>query len=191
MKKQFWVKLVIILVILCLTSCATVFTDSELNEIVALAILLADQQIASQDYVGAIKTYNRAIEDADDYRLYYNKAYTMSLNNNNYQAAQLCEQASDKFPEKKPDFLKAMAYYLIMCNELDRAVKVYDNLLEIDDDDEIKLDLCDLLILCGETQRAISIAKELWNNKHYDERTAGILYTCDPDSWDVVYHSFL
>ena len=64
------------MVLLC--ACRTT-AGTDHDQIVRSSIDLADSYISLSRYDDALAVYDKALSEADDYRLYFNKAITLSL----------------------------------------------------------------------------------------------------------------
>lgn len=190
-----WLSVNILLVLLILlVSCATIqktYTSQEQTEIVASAIQLADRQMADDDYVSALETYNKAIKEVSDYRLFYNQAYCLFNLGYFEEAAEICKNASYSFPNQKEKFINAQAYYLLEGNNLLSARFVYEQLISLyPENKDYRYCFINCLIKSNENQLALEEAIKLWNEKNFDFKTSSILYSLDPDNWGIVYESF-
>ena len=66
---------------------------------VRTSIDLAQAYASTGQYAKALEVYDRALLEADDYRLYYNKAIVLSDLGRNDDAARLCGSSFERYPD--------------------------------------------------------------------------------------------
>ena len=160
---------------------------SDHDQIVRSAIDLANSYSSLAQYENALDVYDRALAQAEDYRLYYNKALTLSLLEQNTQAAQLCAWGFDNYPSII-SFKIAQAEYLRLSGENTQSRNAYAEALELNPyDRKTRSKLIENLIEDGETSLAYENALVLWNQGYRDEQTVEYLYRLDEERWKGVY----
>ena len=169
------------------TSCRTT-SGSEHDQIVRTAIDLANAYTEVNRLEDALDVYDRALAEADDYRLYFNKALILSGLGRNQDAAQLCADGFEKYPYIIK-FKAAQAEFLYTAGDTDLAFEVYNEILDLNPYDTVtrKL-LIERLMESGQTASAYDQALILWNQGYRDKDTVGYLYSVQPDVWRSVYN---
>lgn len=178
--------LLILALCLCLCACRTT-AGTDHDQIVRSAIDLADSYIKLSRYEDALDVYDRALEQANDYRLYYNKAIVLSNLGRNMEAAQICGESFEQFPH----IIKlktAQAHYLRLAGATSDSYNAYQQVLELNPyDRDTRMLYIDYLIEDGQKQPAYEQALIMWDQGYRDEKTIGYLYTLQPNSWQNVY----
>ena len=178
--------LLILALCLCLCACRTT-AGTDHDQIVRSAIDLAGSYIKLSRYEDALDVYNRALEQANDYRLYYNKAIVLSNLGRNMEAAQICGESFEQFPH----IIKlktAQAHYLRLAGATSDSYNAYQHVLELNPyDRDTRMLYIDYLIEDGQKQIAYEQALIMWDQGYRDEKTIGYLYTLQPNSWQNVY----
>ena len=169
-----------------LTSCRTT-SGSDHDQIVRTAIDLADTYRNADRLEDALDVYDRALSEADDYRLYYNKALILSGLDRKLEAAKLCEQGFEKYPYIIR-FKTAQAEFLYTAGNTGTAFEVYNEVLDYNPYDTVtrKL-LIERLLESGQANTAYEHALILWNQGFKDKDTVSYLYSVRPDVWRSVY----
>ena len=169
-----------------LTSCRTT-SGSDHDQIVRTAIDLADTYRNADRLDDALDVYDRAMAEADDYRLYFNKALILSGLDRKLEAAKLCEQGFEKYPYIIR-FKTAQAEFLYAAGNTGTAFEVYNEVLDYNPYDTVtrKL-LIERLLESGQTNTAYEQALILWNQGFKDKETVSYLYSVRPDVWRSVY----
>lgn len=169
-----------------LTSCRTT-SGSDHDQIVRTAIDLADTYSKADRLEDALVVYDRALAEADDYRLYFNKALILSGLDRKQEAADLCALGFEKYPYILK-FKTAQAEFLYAAGNTGLAFQVYDEIMELNpyDSDARKL-LIERLLASGQKNSAYEQALILWNQGCKDKDTIGYLYSIRPDVWSSVY----
>ena len=154
---------------------------------VRTSIDLAQAYASSGQYAKALEVYDRALLEADDYRLYYNKAIVLSDLGRNEDAARLCDTSFERYPDIIA-FKEAQAIYLNRSGDEDAAVKVYMQILDLNPYDRAsRTELIRTLISRGNTDEAYNQAMILWNQGYRDKDTVKILYEIKPAIWQNTY----
>ncbi|MBO6000890.1 MAG: hypothetical protein J6P81_03785 [Spirochaetales bacterium] len=178
--------LILITALFCLCACRTT-TGTDHDQIVKAAINLADSYTSLSRYEDALSVYDRAIEQADDYRLYYNKAIILSSLGRNLEAARLCSESFERFSDII-SFKVAEAKYLRLAGDNSGSYSAYLKELELNPyDRETRIRLIDNLIEDGQNQMAYDQAILMWNQGYRDEKGIEYLYTLQPNNWEVLY----
>ena len=172
--------------LLFLSSCRTT-SGSEHDQIVRTAIDLANTYLEAGQPENALAVYDRALEQADDYRLYFNKALIMADLGSYSEAAELCGTSFEKYPHIIA-FKKAQAEYLYLSGNTGAAYEAYKEELELNPyDTETRRTFIERLISSGQSTAAYDQALILWNQGYKDEKTVSYLYSVRPDIWQNVY----
>ena len=173
-------------VAVCLCACRTT-SGSEHDQIVRTAIDLADAYVAQGRQADALEVYDRALEEADDYRLYFNKALILTSLSRNDEAAELCIEAFEKYPYIL-QFKKFQAYNSLIAGDFDAAETAIQELLMLNPYDSDSRSLyIEELMKGGLTEKAYEQALILWNQGFKNKKTVGYLYEIKPDVWENVY----
>ncbi len=176
----------VLVVSLLLCSCrSTEGTDHD--QIVRTSIDLAQAYVDKGEYSTALEVYDRALLQANDYRLYYNKSIVLSYMGDYSGAADLCGTAFLSYPYII-SFKTAQAEYLKALDDGQSAIAVYLELLDLNPYDRaIRNDYIDLLISRGNEEEAYRQALILWNQGYKDKSTVKYLYQLKPETWESVY----
>ena len=170
----------------CLCACRTT-TGTDHDQIVKASIDLADSYVSLSRYEDALSVYDRAIEQADDYRLYYNKAIILSDLGRNLEAARLCSESFDRFSDIL-SFKIGEAKYLRLAGDNSGSYSAYLKALELNPSDrDTRIRLIDNLIEDGQNQMAYDQALLMWNQGYRDEKGIEYLYTLQPNNWEILY----
>ncbi len=194
MKRLYWADakrllaaLLLVTAVVSLCSCRTT-AGTDHDQIVKASIELADLYVRLQRYDDALSVYDRALQEADDYRLYYNKALVLSTLGQNSDAANLCSECFERYPQII-SFKIAQARYLRLAGEKSLSRNAYLTALELDPfDRETRAKLIEDLIEDGESDKAYEQALTMWEQGYRDERTIRYLYALEPDKWRNVFH---
>ena len=178
--------LTILALCLCLCACRTT-AGTDHDQIVRSAIDLADSYIRLSRYEDALGVYDRALEQANDYRLYYNKAIVLSGMGRNMEAAVLCSESFELFPHVIK-LKTAQAYYLRLAGATSDSYNAYRQALELNpyDRDTRKL-FIENLIGDGQKQTAYEQALIMWDQGYRDKETMEYLYALQPNAWQNVH----
>ncbi len=175
-----------IIMAVCLCACRTT-SGSEHDQIVRTAIDLADAYVARGMSEEALDVYDRALAQADDYRLYFNKALILTSGSLNDEAVLLCAEAFEKYPYIL-QFKKLQAYNSRIAGNLEAAGSAYLEVLELNPYDSVtRGQLIETLIEAGQSEKAYEQALILWNQGFSDKQTVGYLYSLKPEVWENVY----
>ncbi len=177
---------VLVVTLLFLCSCRST-SGSDHDQVVRTSIDLAETYVEKGEYKTALEVYDKALLEADDYRLYYNKAIVLSYMGDYSQAADICSNAFLSYPYIL-SFKTAQVEYLKALEDGNSAIAAYMELLELNPYDRaIRNDYIELLILEGKTDEAYRQALTLWNQGYKDIHTVKYLYELDPSRWKSVY----
>ncbi len=180
---------ILVVVVLLLCSCRST-SGTDHDQIVTTSIDLAEKYVDKGDYKTALEVYDRALLEADDYRLYYNKSIVLSYMGDYSQAADICQTAFLSYPYIL-SFKTAQAEYLKALDDGERANAVYIELLDLNPYDRaIRNDYIEFLIDQGRTDEAYKEALYLWNQGYRDKYTVEYLYQLNPTAWKSVYKQF-
>ena len=175
-----------IVVAVCLIACRTT-SGSEHDQIVRTAIDLSDAYLAQGRADEALEVYDRALEEADDYRLYFNKALILTEVSRNDEAVELCATAFEKYPYIL-QFKKMQAYNSLISGNIDAAETAILELLMLNPYDSVtRIQFIEELLRVGRTEKAYEQALLLWNQGFRDKQTVGYLYSLKPEVWGNVY----
>ena len=184
--KRILVCMTAILVAVCMCACRTT-SGSEHDQIVRTAIDLSGTYVSQGRPEDALEVYDRALEEADDYRLYFNKALILTSMSRNEEAAELCIDAFGKYPYIL-QFKKLQAYNSFIAGNVDAAEAAIQELLSLNPyDSETRTQYIEELMKGGLTEKAYEQALILWNQGFKDKQTVGYLYELKPDVWGNVY----
>ena len=171
-----------------LPSCAS-SEGQQHDEIVFTAIRLANKFISNSMYEEALDTYDRALKEASDYRLTYNKALVLAYMKRYEEAAQLCDQGFTTYPYIM-SFKKAQYEFLGMNNDSEGQAEVLNQILEINPyDRKTRENLIQLYITQNKTSDAINHATWLFEHGFTDNETIKLLYSLEPGKWKNLYNS--
>ena len=180
--------LVAVLLACTFVSCRST-AGSDHDQVVRTSIDLAQAYSESGQYARALEVYDRALLEADDYRLYYNKAIVLSDLGQNEEAAQLCDESFIRYPEIIA-FKEAQAVYLDRGGDTDAAQAVYMQILDLNPYDRAsRTALIESLMAQGKTDEAYNQALVMWNQGYRDKETAAWLYKIRPQTWENVYNT--
>ena len=186
MAKRSLVTILVVVSLICLCSCRTT-SGTEHDQIVATSIDLAEAYVDREDYKTALEVYDRALLEADDYRLYYNKALVLSYMGDYSQAAETCGTAFLSYPYII-SFKTAQAEYLKALEDNQSAQAVYLELLDLNPYDRaVRHDYIELLLTYGNEAEAYRQAQILWNQGYKDINTVEYLYKMNPEAWESIY----
>lgn len=176
--------------VVCLCSCkSTAGTDHD--QIVKSAIDLAQTYVSSQDYDKAIAVYEKALDQAEDFRLSYNYALALSETGQYRQASEVCAIAFTRYPHIIT-FKKAQAIYLAMDGNLADSNQIHLEILALDPyDKEARLSLIAQYESMDEMDKAYEEALVLWNQGYKEKTTIEILYRIEPQLWSNIYHQIV
>ena len=173
--------------VLLFLSCASI-AGQQHDEIVYTAINLASSYVSKNMYEEALSVYDRAIKEAADFRLNYNKAIILSSLNRFEEAAQLCNESFAIYPYII-SFKKAEAYYLSMSGNTNAQIDVLNEIINLNPYDiETRKQLIDLYLSIDNKNEALNNAVWLFEHGSADVDTVQILYSINPDEWSQLYN---
>lgn len=179
--------MLVLMLMFVLCSCRST-SGTEHDQIVRTSIDLAQAYVERGDYSSALDVYDRALLQADDYRLYYNKAIVLSRLGLYAEAAALCADAFLTYPYIL-SFKTAQVEYLKAMEDGDGISAVYLEILELNPYDRtIRQGYIDHLIAHGNEDEAYNQVLVLWNQGYKDKETATYLHQLNPDTWENVYN---
>ena len=183
MKRLYWVEtLILVMVMLCLCACRST-SGNDHDQIVRTAIDLAETYRAQGLSQKAVEVYDRALTQADDYRLYYNKALALADQGLYLNAAALCDESFIHFPYVIA-FKKAQITYLVLAEEKERSFDVYLEILELNPYDyETRRDLIEAYSNAGMDKEAYDQSLILWNQGYFLDSVLYYLDKYNPDYW--------
>ncbi|MBR2282017.1 MAG: tetratricopeptide repeat protein [Spirochaetales bacterium] len=185
-KRIFGILFAIMVMALTLSSCRTT-EGTDHDQIVRTSIDLAQAYVDKGEYRSALEVYDKALLQADDYRLYYNKSIVLSYMGDYSGAAELCGNAFLSYPYIL-SFKTAQAEYLKAIDDGQSAIAVYLEMLELNPYDRaIRNDYIDLLMAYGDDEEAYRQAQILWNQGYKDKETVSYLYKLNPQAWENTY----
>lgn len=184
MKKLFLVNLILILILF--SSCQSTNTSEE-NQIIRTSIELATSYCKIGNYEKARDVYLTALENSNDYRLYYNLSLVYNYLDD-YKSA--CSTIENCYSLTDNDDLiyKKHIDYLISMSELNKADTLYNQYMEsYPDNNDIKVSYAKFLLDNNFTDKAYDYALNLFNENINVNEVVSILHQINKDEWDVVY----
>ena len=183
MKRLYWVEtLILVMVMLCLCACRST-SGNDHDQIVRTAIDLAETYRSQGLPQKAVEVYDRALTQADDYRLYYNKALALADQGLYLNAATLCDESFVRFPFIIA-FKDAQITYLILAGEKERTFDVYLEILELNPYDyETRMELIKAYSEADMKKEAYDQALILWNQGYIRESVLYYLVDYNPEYW--------
>ena len=171
--------------VLCLCSCRST-SGNDHDQIVRTAIDLANAYLDQGKPEMAIDAYDRALTQADDYRLYYNKALALADMGLYADAAQLCSESFERYPYVM-SFKKAQAKYLDIAGDRSGYYAVCLEILELNPYDfDTREELLEAYSVDGLEQEAYNQALILWNQGFMLDSIHRYLVKYNPEYWDGI-----
>ena len=168
--------------LLCLCGCRST-SGTDHDQIVRTAIDLAETYRTQGIPEKAVDVYDRALSQADDYRLYYNKALALADMGLYADAAQLCAESFERYPYVM-SFKKAQARYLDLSGDKSGYYAVYLEILELNPYDfNTREELMEAYSEDGMDQEAYNQALILWNQGYIFDNVHQYLVKYNPEYW--------
>lgn len=188
MKKQYWVNILILILISVLSvSCSTTKVQETIdNEVVATAIKLAQAKANLGQFEESQKVYETAVNHTVDYRLVYNWALSCAMLNDYSNAISLCRQARELYPDHL-EFLDAEIEYRTITGDTEGLKANCIEYLKIKPNDAIKEKLMLLYLNDNELAEAYILALSFWYDNNYNTNALEVLNTINPIEWNTVY----
>lgn len=172
-----------------MVSCKTT-SGTDHDQIVKSSIDLANQYISTGQYEKALSVYDRALSQADDYKLLYNKVLTLSFMGEYEKAQMLCQESFNRY-NYILSFKKTQALLLCELGRTNEAFDCYIAVLEKDPyDTETRRALIDFLIENNLEDKAYEQALILWNQGYKTKENCQILFDLNPAEWNSVFATF-
>ena len=183
MKRLYWAEiLLLVMAVLCLCSCRST-SGNDHDQIVRTAIDLANAYLDQGKPEMAIDAYDRALTQADDYRLYYNKALILAEMGNYADAAELSRSSFERYPYIIA-FKEAQALFLKLDGNLEAYYDVCLEILELNPyDTDTRKELIEAYSEAGLDEEAYNQAYILWNQGYMTDTILQYLIKFRPDIW--------
>lgn len=183
MKRLYWVEaLILVMVMLSLCACRST-SGNDHDQIVRTAIDLAETYRSQGLPQKAVEVYDRALTQADDYRLYYNKALAIADQGLYLNAAALSDESFERFPYIMA-FKRAQITYLVLAGEKEKSFGVYLEILELNPYDyETRSELIEAYSEAGMDKEAYDQALILWNQGYIYDTVHQYLVSYNPEYW--------
>ena len=187
MKRLFWANtlFLVMALLLCLCACRST-SGTDHDQIVRTAIDLAETYRSQGLPEKAVDVYDRALTQADDYRLYYNKAIALADMGLYADAAALCSESFDRFPYVM-SFKKAQAKYLELAGNRSGYFAVCLEILELNPYDYgTREELMEAYSESDMAEESYNQALILWNQGYMFESVHQYLVKYNPEYWDGI-----
>ena len=187
MKRQSWVKtlFLVMALLLCLCACRST-SGTDHDQIVRTAIDLAETYRSQGLPERAVDVYDRALTQADDYRLYYNKALALADQGLYADAAKLCSDSFERYPYVM-SFKKAQAEYLELAGDRPGYYAVCLEILELNPYDfDTRTELLEAYSEADMEQEAYNQALILWNQGYMYDTIHQYLVKYNPEYWEGI-----
>lgn len=173
MKKQYWVKLLILIffLFLCL-GCKTLLDE---NQITSASIDLAEAKLSQGQLKQAISVYTDTLEIIENEKLFYNKLLLLIEDKNYEEADKFAILAFQKYPYFLK-FLKARIQINLDQNNYEEAIKIANQILDLSafDDDAISI-ILKVLKDQNQNQELFLRAKEFYEKGYINDEILSIL----------------
>ena len=168
--------------LLCLCSCRST-SGTEHDQIVRTAIDLAETYRSQGLPSKAVEVYDRALTQADDYRLYYNKALALAEMGLYADASQLCSESFVRYPYVM-SFKKAQAKCLEAAGDRSGYYAVCLEILELNHYDfDTRSELMEAYSENDMAEEAYEQAMILWNQGYMYDGIHQYLVKYNPEYW--------
>ena len=168
--------------VLCLCSCRST-SGNDHDQIVRTSIDLANAYLDQGKPDMAIDAYDRALTQADDYRLYYNKALILAETGNYADAAELSRSSFERYPYIIA-FKHAQALYHKLDGNLEAYYDVCLEILELNPyDRDTREELMEAYSEARLYEKAYDQALILWNQGYMTDNIHQYLEKVRPDIW--------
>lgn len=184
MKRLSWANslFLVIALLLCLCACRST-SGTDHDQIVRTAIDLAETYRSQGRFEKAVEVYDRALTQADDYRLYYNKALALADLGLYADAAQLCAESFERYPYVMA-FKKAQAKILDVAGNKEGYFAVCLEMLELNPYDfDTRSELMEAYSEADMGQEAYDQALILWTQGYMLDGVHQYLVKYNPEYW--------
>lgn len=184
MKRPSWADIIFLVMalLLCLCSCRST-SGTDHDQIVRTAIDLAETYRSQGLPLKAVEVYDRALTQANDYRLYYNKALALADMGLYADAAQLCSDSFERYPYVM-SFKKAQAKYLKAAGDRSGYYSVCLEILELNPYDfDTRTELLEAYSEYDMAEEAYNQAMILWNQGYIIDTIHQYLVKYNPEYW--------
>ena len=186
MKRLFWVEsLILVMALLCLCACRST-SGTDHDQIVRTSIDLAETYRSQGRPELAVEVYDRALTQADDYRLYYNKALALADQGLYTDATELCAASFERYPYVI-SFKKAQALFLDLAGDKDGYFDVCLEILELNPYDfDTRTELMEAYSENDMDKEAYDQALILWNQGYMLDTIHQYLEKYNPEYWENI-----
>ena len=186
MKRLYWVEsLILVMALFCLCACRST-SGNDHDQIVRTSIDLAETYRSQGRPEMAVQVYDRALTQADDFRLYYNKSLALADQGLYYDAAELCSGSFERYPYVIA-FKKAQALYLNLADDRSGYFDVCLEILELDPyDSDTRMELIEAYTADGMDKEAYDQALILWNQGYMLDSVHQYLVKYNPEYWQII-----
>ena len=186
MKKLYWAEIILlVMAAICLCSCRST-SGTDHDQIVRTSIDLAEAYRSQGRLEMAVDVYDRALTQADDYRLYYNKALILSELGRYDDAANLCSSSFESYPYIMA-FKRAQALNLRFAGNNPGFYDVSLQILQLSPyDRETRMRLIEAYAEDGLDDKAYEQALILWSQGYMTDIIHQYLKAYKPDLWENI-----
>ena len=168
--------------LLCLCACRST-SGTDHDQIVRTSIDLAETYRSQGRPELAVEVYDRALTQADDYRLYYNKALALADQGLYPDAAELSSSSFERYPHIIA-FKKAQALYLNLAGDRTGYFDVCLEILELNPYDfDTRMELIEAYSDDDMDKEAYDQALILWNQGYILDSVHQYLVKYNPEYW--------
>ena len=171
--------------LLCLCACRST-SGTDHDQIVRTSIDLAETYRSQGRPELAVEVYDRALTQADDYRLYYNKALALADQGLYPDAAELSSSSFERYPHIIA-FKKAQALYLNLAGDRTGYYDVCLEILELNPYDfDTRMELIEAYSEDDMDKEAYDQALILWNQGYILDSVHQYLVKYNPEYWESI-----
>ena len=171
--------------LLCLCACRST-SGTDHDQIVRTSIDLAETYRSQGLPELAVEVYDRALTQADDYRLYYNKALALADQGLYPDAAELSSSSFERYPHIIA-FKKAQALYLNLAGDRTGFFDVCLEILELNPYDfDTRMELIEAYSDDDMDKEAYDQALILWNQGYMLDSVHQYLVKYNPEYWESI-----
>ena len=171
--------------LLCLCACRST-SGTDHDQIVRTSIDLAETYRSQGRPELAVEVYDRALTQADDYRLYYNKALALADQGLYPDAAELSSSSFERYPHIIA-FKKAQALYLNLAGDRTGYFDVCLEILELNPYDfDTRMELIEAYSDDDMDKEAYDQALILWNQGYILDSVHQYLVKYNPEYWESI-----
>ena len=171
--------------LLCLCACRST-SGTDHDQIVRTSIDLAETYRSQGRPELAVEVYDRALTQADDYRLYYNKALALADQGLYPDAAELSSSSFEHYPHIIA-FKKAQALYLNLAGDRTGYYDVCLEILELNPYDfDTRMELIEAYSDDDMDKEAYDQALILWNQGYMLDSVHQYLVKYNPEYWESI-----